>query len=60
MPKRVDYRTQVVVAGQLKNNGAGVAKARVYLERRLYPSSTYRPAGLTSHQPRGRSAFACG
>lgn len=58
IPGRVDYRTQVVVGGQLKNNGAGVTKARVYLERRLYPSDEFRPAGMITTGPGGRFAFA--
>ncbi len=58
VPSRVDYRTTVVVGGRLKNNGAGVSKARVYLERRLYPSDTFRPAGLIRTGPGGRFRFA--
>jgi hypothetical protein len=58
VPSRVDYRTTVVVGGQLKNNGAGVPKARVYLERRLYPSDTFRPAGMIRTGIGGRFRFA--
>lgn len=58
IPSRVDYRTQVVVGGQLKNNGAGVAKTKIQLERRLYPSDTYRPAGSITTGPGGRFRFA--
>lgn len=58
IPTRVDYRSEVVVGGQLKNNGSGVAKARVYLERRLYPSDTYRPAGVIRTGIGGRFRFA--
>jgi hypothetical protein len=58
VPKRVDYRTLVVVSGQLKNNGAGVGKARLYVERRFYPSDTFRPAGLIRTNTQGRFAFS--
>lgn len=58
IPKSVGYRAQVVVGGQLKNNGAGVAKARLYLERRLYPSDAYRPAGTIKTGVGGRFRFA--
>ena len=56
--KRVGYRSTVVVSGQLKNNGAGVGKARLYLERRLYPSDAYRAAGMIRTNPQGRFAFS--
>ena len=58
VPSRVDYRTTVTVGGRLKNNGAGVSKARVYLERRLYPSDAFRPAGMIRTGPGGRFRFA--
>jgi hypothetical protein len=58
IPARVDYRSTIVVAGRLKNSGAGVAKARVYLERRLYPSDAYRPAGTIRTGSGGRFRFA--
>lgn len=58
IPSRVKYRTRVLVAGKLKNNGSGVRKARVYLERRLYPSDRFRPAGSIRTGPGGRFRFA--
>jgi hypothetical protein len=58
VPRRVDYRTLVVISGQLKNNGAGVGKARLYLERRMYPSDTFRAAGMVRTNPQGRFAFS--
>jgi hypothetical protein len=58
IPASVGYRSQVVVGGQLKNNGSGVAKARVYLEQRLYPSDTYRSIGQIRTGPGGRFRFA--
>ena len=59
-PEASDYRSQVVVGGQLKNNGAGVGKARLYLERRTYPSDTFRAAGMIRTNPQGRFAFSLG
>ena len=58
IPSRVDYRTRVVVGGRLKNNGSGVRKARIYLERRLYPKDTYRPAGSIRTGSGGRFRFS--
>lgn len=58
IPGRVDYRTQVVVSGQLKNNGSAVRSARLYLERRLYPSDAFRAAGLVRTNTQGRFRFA--
>ena len=58
IPKRVDYRANVVVSGQLKHNGAGVGKARIYLERRTYPSAAFRAAGMIRTNPQGRFAFS--
>ncbi|CAN0472225.1 unnamed protein product, partial [Phaeothamnion confervicola] len=58
IPTSVGYRTQVVVGGQLKNNGSGVPKQRVYLERRLFPNDDYRPAGLIRTGVGGRFRFA--
>jgi hypothetical protein len=58
IPSRVDYRKTVVVSGQLKNNGAGVAKARLYLERRTYPSDQFKAAGTIRTNPQGRFAFS--
>ena len=57
IPKRVEYRKQVVIGGQLKNNGASVKKARLYLERRIFPKDTYRPAGMVRTDNRGRFRF---
>lgn len=58
VPSSVGYRTRVVIGGQLKNNGSGVPKARVYLERRIWPSDDYRPAGLITTGPGGRFRLA--
>jgi hypothetical protein len=58
IPSKVPYRQTVVVSGQLKNNGAGVGKARLYLERRTYPSDTFRAAGSIRTNPQGRFAFS--
>ena len=58
IPSRVDYRETVVVSGQLKNNGAGVGKARLYLERRTWPSDTFRASGMIRTNPQGRFAFS--
>ena len=58
VPARVDYRQTVVVSGQLKNNGAGVGKARLYLERRTYPSDAFKAAGMVRTNPQGRFAFS--
>ena len=48
----------MVVSGQLKNNGAGVGKARLYLERRTYPSDAFKAAGMVRTNPQGRFAFS--
>ena len=58
VPARVNYRQTVVVSGQLKNNGAGVGKARLYLERRTYPSDAFKAAGMVRTNPQGRFAFS--
>jgi len=58
LPARVDFRRQVVVSGQLKHNGSTVKKARLYLERRLYPADAYRAAGLVRTNTQGRFRFA--
>lgn len=58
MPRRVDFQRSVVVSGQLKNNGAGVSKARLLLERRTWPSDAYRPAGTVHTNGQGRFAFS--
>jgi hypothetical protein len=58
IPNRVDYDRTVLVAGQLRNNGAAVKSARLYLERRLWPSDTYRPAGTIRTNTAGRFRFA--
>lgn len=58
LPSRVDYRQTVVVSGQLKNNGAGVGKARLYVERRTYPSDQFKAAGTVRTNPQGRFAFS--
>lgn len=58
IPGRVGFRTQVVVSGQLKNNGSAVRKARLFLERRLYPSDRFRAAGIVRTNTQGRFRFA--
>ncbi|MGD9573196.1 MAG: hypothetical protein AB7V62_15040 [Thermoleophilia bacterium] len=58
IPAKVDFRTQVVVSGQLKNNGAAVRSARLYLERRIFPSDEYKGAGLVRTNTQGRFRFA--
>jgi hypothetical protein len=58
IPKRVGYRANVVVSGRLKNNGAGVSKARLYLERRTYPSDKFKAAGTVRTNRQGRFAFS--
>jgi hypothetical protein len=54
----VGYRANVVVSGRLKNNGAGVSKARLYLERRTYPSDKFKAAGTVRTNRQGRFAFS--
>jgi hypothetical protein len=58
VPKTVDYRSQVILAGQLKNNGAGAPRQRLYLERRLWPSADFRPAGSITTGTGGRYRFS--
>jgi hypothetical protein len=58
VPRTVDFRSQVVIGGQLRNNGAAVRKARLFLERRLYPNDTFRAAGIVRTNTQGRFRFA--
>jgi hypothetical protein len=58
VPKTVDYRSKVIIAGQLKNNGAGAPKQRLYVERRLWPSADFRPAGTIKTGTGGRYRFS--
>lgn len=57
IPNRVDYQRLVVVGGQLRHNGAVVKSARLYLERRLWPSDEFRPAGTIRTNNQGRFRF---
>jgi hypothetical protein len=58
IPTRVDYRKLVLVAGQLRHNGAVVKRGRLFLERRLWPSDRFRPAGTVRTNQAGRFRFA--
>jgi hypothetical protein len=57
IPRRVDYGRFVIVAGQLRNNGAVVRGARLHLQRRLWPSDRFRPAGVVRTNAQGRFRF---
>ncbi len=57
IPATVGFRTRVRVSGRLRNNGAGVSKARLFLERRLYPSDRYRSAGVVRTRSGGVFRF---
>jgi hypothetical protein len=57
VPAKVEFGRRVVVGGQLKNNGAAVKKARLYLERRTYPSDTFKAAGIVNTNNSGRFRF---
>jgi hypothetical protein len=57
VPKKVDYGRRIVIAGRLKNNGSAVKKARLYLERRLYPSEKFKRAGVVRTNKSGRFRF---
>jgi hypothetical protein len=57
VPKKVDYGRRIVIAGRLKNNGSAVKKARLYLERRLYPSEKFKRAGVVRTNTSGRFRF---
>jgi hypothetical protein len=58
IPRKVDFRRQVIISGRLKNNGAAVKKARLYLERRLWPSDRFRAAGTIRTNAQGRFRFS--
>jgi hypothetical protein len=58
IPNRVDYRKLVLVAGQLRHNGAVVKRGRLFLERRLWPSDRFRPAGTVLTNQAGGFRFA--
>jgi hypothetical protein len=57
-PSLVQYGRRLVVAGQLKSGGRAVKNPRLVLERRLWPSDTYRAYGLVSGDASGRFAFS--
>jgi hypothetical protein len=57
-PTLVEYGRRVVVAGQLKSGGRAVRNPRLVLERRLWPSDTYRAYGIVSGNASGRFAFS--
>ena len=57
VPAKVDFGRRVVIGGQLKNNGAAVKKARLYLERRIFPSDTFKAAGIVNTNNSGRFRF---
>lgn len=57
IPSKVDFGRRLVIGGQLKNNGAAVKKARLFLERRTYPSDTFRAAGVVNTNNSGRFRF---
>lgn len=57
VPGKVDFGRRVVIGGQLKNNGAAVKKARLYLERRIYPSDAFKGAGIVNTNNSGRFRF---
>ncbi len=58
VPAKVDYGRKLVIGGQLKNNGAAVKKARLFLERRTYPSDAFRAAGVVNTNNSGRFRFS--
>lgn len=58
VPRRVDFRRKLVLSGQLKNNGRPVRRARLILERRVWPNDAYRPAGVVRTSTSGRFRFA--
>jgi hypothetical protein len=58
IPRKVEYRKRVVLAGQLRNNGAVVKRARLYLERRVWPRDEFRPAGTIRTNKQGRFRFS--
>ena len=58
IPSKVDFGRTLVVGGQLKNNGAAVKKARLFLERRTYPSDSFQAAGVVNTNNSGRFRFA--
>ena len=57
LPSKVDFGRMLVVGGQLKNNGAAVKKARLFLEKRTYPSDDFRAAGVVNTNNSGRFRF---
>jgi hypothetical protein len=50
VPSKVEFGRRVVIGGQLKNNGASVKKARLYLERRIFRTTLPRPTA-TNNSP---------
>ncbi len=57
VPGKVDFGRRLVIGGQLKNNGAVVKKARLYLERRIYPKRHVQGPRASSG-PTNRAASA--
>lgn len=57
IPRRVDFKRKIVVSGRLKNNGAPVRNARLYLERRVWPQDSYRPSGVVRTNRQGKFRF---
>ena len=58
IPTKVDFGRNLVVGGQLKNNGAAVKRARLFLERRTYPSDAFKAAGVVNTNNSGRFRFS--
>ena len=57
IPSKVNFGRRLVVGGQLRNNGAAVRKARLFLERRTYPRAAFKAAGVIRTNTSGRFRF---
>ncbi|MGI9540052.1 MAG: hypothetical protein ACR2N6_07890 [Miltoncostaeaceae bacterium] len=57
IPGKVSYKRRVIVSGRLVHNGRGVARARLRLQRLVFPQRAYRGHGTVRTDRRGRFRF---
>ena len=57
VPSRVSFKKRVIVSGRLKSRGRAVRRARLRLERLVYPNRKFLPHGTVRTDNRGRFRF---